>query len=449
MPLLGDFMTGLLNRRLASVAGLLALVAAVVWSTLITAGEQSYPAASEWRQWGGPDRNFMSDATGLADSWGGSGPPLIWSRPLGLGHSAIVVDDGMLYTLYRPGQETTRRGGWESREFVIAMDAETGLTRWEHEYPSKPLHFQFGAGPHATPLVVDNLVFTAGTNKQLHALDKKTGQIVWSHDLVAEYASPPTLIRPAVKAGFACSPLAYKDTIILQVGGPGQAVMAFNQSDGALIWKSGDFLTAQAASILIDVDGETQLVVLGGQNVNGLDPDTGRILWSHPHDTQGDMNNSTPIWGPDNILFISSAYDKGSRAIRITRQGGQTDVEDLWFNDRLALMFANAIRLDYYIYGTDGKFGPAFLTGLDVRTGEIAWQERGFGRSSLVYADGKAIIMDEDGDLVLARLSPSGVDVLSRASIFNTTSWTVPTLVGKTLYARDREKIVALDMGSR
>lgn len=428
--------------------GVFAALIVVVGSSLVAVA-QSDPASVDWRQWGGPHRNFMSDATDLADSWGDSGPPLIWSRALGLGHSAIVVDDGTLYTLYRPGVETGRRGGWEDREFVIAMDSQTGETIWEYEYPSEPLHFQFGAGPHATPLVVDNLVFTAGTNKQVHAFDKKTGRIAWSHDLVAEYSSPPTLIRPAVKAGFACSPLAYNDTIILQVGGAGQSVMAFSQNDGAVVWKSGDFLTAQAAPILIDVDGETQLVVLGGQTVNGMDPETGKILWTHPHDTQGDMNNSTPIWGPDNILFISSAYNKGSRALRLTREGETTDVEELWFTGGLALMFANAIRLGDHIYGTDGNFGPAFLTSLHVKTGDIVWQERGFGRSSLLYADGKAIIMDEDGDLVLARLSPTGVVVLSRISIFNSTSWTVPTLVGTTLYARDRQKVVALDLGRR
>ena len=442
-------MRGLTERMTGRRMGFLGVIAVVAGTSLIAAGEQnSDPAAGEWRQWGGPHRNFISDATGLADSWEESGPPLIWSRPLGLGHSAIVIDDGTLYTMYRPGEETRRRGAWESREFVIAMDAATGETAWEYEYSSRPLHFQFGAGPHATPLVVGDLLFTAGTNKQIHAFDKKTGRIVWSHDLVADYDSPPTLIRPSVTAGFASSPLAYNDTVIIQAGGPGQAVMAFKQIDGALVWKSGDFLTAQAAPLLIDVGGQTQLVILGGQSVNGLDPDSGRILWSHPHDTQGDMNNSMPVWGSDNILFISSGYNQGSRGLRLSREDGKTRVEELWFTDRLRLMFANAIGLGDYIYGTDGNFGPAFLTGLDVRTGEILWQQRGFGRSSLLYADGKAIIMDEDGDLVLARLSPDGGDVLAQAQLFNTTSWTVPTLVGTTLYARDREKIVALDVGT-
>ena len=67
----------------------------------------------------------------------------------------------------------------------------------------------------------------------------------------------------------------------------------------------------------------------------------------------------------------------------------------------------------------------------------------------MVYADGKAIILDEDGRLVLARLSPDALTVLAEAAIFDTQSWTVPTLVGTTLYARDRAEIVALDLGQQ
>ena len=406
----------------------------------------AYVATSDWRQWGGPNRNFLSDAVGLADVWPDTGPRVLWSRPLGLGHSSIVVDEGRLFTLYRPGKEVSRSGPWEAKESVIALEAATGETLWEYEYPSEPLNFRFGAGPHATPLVVGDRVFAAGTNKQIHAFDKATGKLIWSHDLVIDFGAPPTLIRPAVKAGYACSPIAYKDTIILGAGGDGQAVMAFRQSDGSVVWKSSDFLVAPAAPILIDVDGQTQVVVVGGQTINGLDPNTGELLWSHGHDTKGDMNTSTPVWGDDNLLFVTSAYNGGSRALRVTRQGNRTLVEQLWFTNRLKIMFANAIRIGNHVYGTSGDFGPAFLTAVDIKTGELVWQDRGFGRSSLVYADGKAIIMDEDGSLVLARVSPEGLKVLSKTQLFETTSWTVPTLVGTTLYARDRERITALDL---
>jgi outer membrane protein assembly factor BamB len=330
---------------------------------------------------------------------------------------------------------------------VVALDAATGKTIWEHRYAAEPLNFSYGAGPHATPLLIGDVVFTAGTNKQIHALQKATGKVVWSRDLVKDDGAPPTLIRPAVKAGYGVSPLAYKDTIIVQAGGRGQAVMALRQRDGSPAWKSGDFLVAEAAPILIDVDGQPQVVVLGGQTVNGLDPDTGAILWSHPHNTDSDMNNSTPIWGAGNVLIVSSGYDQGTRAMRLSRVDGRTRVEELWFTNRMKLMFVNGLRIGDRLYGSHGDSGPAFLTALDVTTGAVAWQQRGFGRSSLLYADGKVILLDEDGDLALGRLTPAGMTVLSEARIFNTVSWTVPTLVGTTLYARDREKIVALDLG--
>ena len=67
--------------------------------------------------------------------------------------------------------------------------------------------------------------------------------------------------------------------------------------------------------MLIDVDGHLQLVVYGGQTVNGLDPGTGALLWTVEHETTGDMNTSTPIWGDDNVLLVTSAYDGGTRAL--------------------------------------------------------------------------------------------------------------------------------------
>jgi len=410
---------------------------------------QGPPAAGAWRQWGGPNRNFIVGATGLAEKWPEAGPRVIWSRPLGVGHSAIVAEQGRLFTMYRLGNGRDRKGPWDAEEAVIALDAATGQSIWEHKYLSQLEDFNFGAGPHSTPLIVGDRLFAIGTNKQLHAFDTRTGKVLWSHDLIQEFNSPSLLIRPVVKAGYGCSPIAFGDTVICSVGGPGQSVMAFRQSDGSVTWKSGDFLTSEAPPILIEVAGRQQLVVLGGGTVNGLDPATGTVLWSHPHDPGNDLNCSTPLWGADDILFVSSAYKAGSRAIRLRQKGDATLAEEVWFTNRVRFMFLSALRLGDYVYGTSGDFGPAFLTALNLKTGEAAWQHRGFGRASLIYADDKAIILDEDGDLALARLAPEGVTILSQAKVFETTSWSSPTLVGTTLYARDREKIVALDLGAQ
>ena len=407
-------------------------------------------AGSGWTQWGGPTRDFHSPSTGLADKWPESGPRVIWSRPLGTGHSSIVVDDGRLFTLYRAGNGRAKAGPWSNDETVAALNAKTGETIWEHSYPARTgfEDFSFGPGPHASPLIVGDRLFTIGTNQQMFAFDKRTGRVLWSHDFVKEFKSPELLLRPNVKSGYSCSPIAFADTVICTVGGPGQSVMAFRQSDGAVVWKSGDFLPSAAAPILIQMAGRPQLVLLGGGAVTGMDPVNGAILWSHPHDPGNDLNCTTPLFGPDNVLFMSSAYQAGSRAIQLTQKEGVTDATELWFTNRVRFMFLSAIRIGDFVYGTTGDFGPAFLTALNIKTGESAWQVRGFQRASLVYADGKVILMNEDGDLALARVSPTGAEILSRAKIFDTVTWTAPTLTGTTLYARDREKIVALDLGA-
>ena len=80
---------------------------------------------------------------------------------------------------------------------------------------------------------------------------------------------------------------------------------------------------------------------------------------------------------------MSSAYQAGSRAIQLKQDGDATHAEELWFTNRVRFMFLNAIRLGDFVYGTTGDFGPAFLTALNIKTGQSAWQHRGFGRASL------------------------------------------------------------------
>ncbi|MPY88280.1 MAG: PQQ-binding-like beta-propeller repeat protein [Luteitalea sp.] len=421
-------------------SGLLGLAA------LLAAGPRETPTTDPWLQWGGPQRNFVVESASLARSWPAEGPRRVWSRPLGDGHSAILVDEGRLYTMYRPAPSQPDPE-WADEEIVIALDEATGETIWEHRYPARPLDFKFGAGPYATPLIVGQRLFTVGTNNQLFAFDKTTGKVEWSRDLVKELGAQERLIRPAIKAGISSSPLEYGDTLIVMAGGQGQAVMAFDQATGKVVWKSGDFNISQASPILIDVEGETQLVAFGGMDVNGLDPATGRLLWSHAHDTSGDMNISTPLWSPDNLLFVTSAYDGGSRMLRLVRNGTSTRVDEQWFTNRLRVHIGTVIRLDDFIVGSSGDFGPTPMTAIDVKSGELLWQDRSFSRANLLNAGGKLVILDEDGVLGLAEATRTGLEVLARAEdVLTSRAWTVPSLVGSSLYARDRQQIVKIDL---
>jgi hypothetical protein len=100
-----------------------------------------------------------------------------------------------------------------------------------------------------------------------------------------------------------------------------------------------------------------------------------------------------------------------------------------------------------YAYGSSGDFGPAFISAIDMKTGNIAWQDRSFSRAQLLYADGKLVVLDEDGTLGLATISPQGLKVLARASVLTNLAWTPPTLVGTSLYVRDRKTMAAFDLG--
>jgi outer membrane protein assembly factor BamB len=400
-------------------------------------------AESDWTQWGGPHRNFMSDAKGLASTWPPGGPRKLWARALGEGHSSILVDGDRLYTMYRPGGGSNARRSQE--EVVTALDAATGKTIWEFKYaaPTDGVDFSEGAGPHGTPLIVGGQLFATSSRRELFALDKATGKRLWSHDFIKEYRAP------SPNRGYSCSPLAYGGTVLVTLGGPDQAVAAFNQKTGALEWKGGNGDTSPASPILIDVDGQPQLVVFGGDRVVGMDPSHGQTLWSHPHKTDWGLNISTPVWSPaDHLLFVSSAYSVGSRAIELHRREDKTTVAEKWFSNRMRVHIGTVIRLGDYAYGSSGDFGPAFVTAVDMKTGRIAWQDRSFSRAQLLYADGKLILLDEDGHLGLATVSPEGMKVLARATLLDHLSWTPPTLSGTKLFVRDRKTIAAFELGS-
>jgi outer membrane protein assembly factor BamB len=77
----------------------------------------------------------------------------------------------------------------------------------------------------------------------------------------------------------------------------------------------------------------------------------------------------------------------------------------------------------------------------------VLYQDRSFPKTTFLLADGKFIMLDEDGNLALATASPEGLKVISKASIMKNLAWTVPTLVGTKLYLRDRRTIAAFDLG--
>lgn len=399
-------------------------------------------AAAQWPQFGGPHRNFTIATSGLAERWPEDGPPRLWHRPLGDGYATIIVDAGVLYTMYRTGAD----------EFTVALDAATGRTLWEHKNhaPFTAQMAEYGPGPHSTPLIVGGRLFSIGANMHLHCFEAASGRVVWEQDLRAVHDGE------VPGYGYACSPLAYGETIILTLGaredqeGP---LAALSQATGELVWKNAPRPKQTArqadysAPLLIRVGGADQLVHLTTERVAGFNPADGTELWSHPHLNAQGATATMPVWDGGERLFCSAAYGTGSRLIRLRHHSAVVAAEELWHSGKLRMHHGNAVLIDGLICGSSGDFGPAFFTALDLETGKPAWRVRDFRKATCVYGAGKLILLDEDGELALATVKPGELEVHSRCRVTERVSWTAPTLVGHTLYVRDRRHIMALDVG--
>ncbi len=386
--------------------------------------------AEEWPQWGGPNHDFTASARDLATSWPEAGPPREWSQKLGTGHSSPVVADGTLYAMYRDGD----------REVLVAHHAENGGLKWRHEQMAKlysGFARQYGTGPHSTPAVRDGRIYAVGIRAVLQCLDAGTGKLLWSHDLWDAHDAEPT------DRGYASSPLLFGELVILPAAGRG--LVALDAASGEVRWTSFDLPNPGFSSAVpARVGDRDQVISFMAHQVVGVDPAARRVLWRHTHRTKSAVNALPPLVSDDGLVFVSSAYDAGSRALRLKTNG--PGVSELWFERQMKVHHQSVVRAGDTVVGSSGDFGPAFLMGADAESGEVRFKVRGFAKANLLLVGEKILILDEDGVLALASLGPGGLEVHARAQILSSRSWAVPALAGTTLFLRDQKEIVALDL---
>ena len=415
-----------MKDRTGILIGLFVMVLFGVWYLIgsVLSAEADDNSTVEWAQWRGPNRDGISSETGFLKSWPQEGPKVLWQIPLGDGYSGLSIAQGKIYTMFAEGDD----------EFVICLNASDGVEVWRFRSGTKFTE-QRGDGPRSMPSVHGDSVFALGTEGKLYALDAHDGTKLWSHNFVEEFDSKiPTW-------GFSSSPLIEGDLLIVEAGGKDEkAIVAFDKKSGNVVWANHTDEVGYSSPIPIDFGGVRQIIFLTSKTLLSLAPENGQIYWKYSW-PEG-INIATPIFVPDDKIFISASYDKGAVLLRMVADEDGIGIEEVWKSRVMKNHFNSSVLQDDYLYGFDN----AILTCIEANTGEEQWRHRGFEKGSLLLADGHLIILGEGGKLALAEVSPNEYREKARFQLFDDKCWTVPTLAGGKLYLRTQKEMVCLDL---
>lgn len=385
-------------------------------------------STNDWPQWRGPNRDGVSTETGLLAGWPAGGPRTIWESPTGMGYACPAIAGGKVYLLVQDGDN----------EAVVCLNAADGKEIWRHRYPALFTNFESGTGPHATPLVDGDRLYTVGATGMFFCLDAATGKPHWSHDILKEANAQNQ------EYGTSFSPLIEGELVITMPGGPnGNSIVAYDKKDGHLVWKNLDDRAGYSSPVAATIAGKRQLVFLTAENVVGLSAQDGKLLWRYPWPLFKDCNIATPIVTGD-YVFVASGYSKGCALLHIAdaASGLAMEVKPVYEHNRMRSRFSTSVLFKDHLYG----FDEFFLVCMEYRSGKVLWKKRGFGEGSLAVADDKLIIMSDSGQLVLADASPEKFQERSSVKMFDGRCWTVPVLAGGKLYVRDEKTIRCLDV---
>jgi outer membrane protein assembly factor BamB len=211
------------------------------------------------------------------------------------------------------------------------------------------------------------------------------------------------------------------------------------------VWKSESDIPGYSAPIAITVSGVRQILVFTGSGLVSVAPADGKFFWRYDWETRYDVNAATPVFIPPDKIFISSGYGKGAALLQTQAGNGKATMQEVWKSREMKNHFSSSILHNNYLYG----FDDAFLTCLDIASGQPKWQQRGFNKGSLLYADGHLIVLGEYGNLALVEATPAGYKEKGNAQILKGRCWTMPTLAGGKLYLRNQSEMLCLEVAGK
>lgn len=368
--------------------------------------------AGDWPCYRGPNHDGISTETDWSSDWAAAGPKVLWRAEIGVGFSSIVVADGRAYTMGNVNKDT---------DVVWCFDTATGKEIWAHRYPCPLEAKYYDGGTLSTPTVDNGKVYSLSKMGDLFCLDAETGKVIWNvqvnKDLGMKY---PTW-------HFSSSGLIAGDMIVYNLGAAG---LALDKNTGKVIWSSEPSECGYATPVPYGNGGVPCAAIFGKDSVMGVRLSDGLKIWQAKWETRYDVNASDPIIN-DNLIFVSSGYNRGCGLFRF----GPDGAENLWENREMRNHQSCSVLWKGFIYGVDENQ----LKCVAIKDGSGQWEEKSIGKGSLTMsADGRLMVTSEKGELVIVKADPAQYTELARAQILSKTRcWTAPTLANGRIYMRN------------
>ncbi len=380
--------------------------------------------AGDWPQILGPTRNGLAAADEkLADSWPSEGPPVLWQRKVGGGFSGLAVTQGTAILFHREGDE----------EIVGALDAATGEKKWESASPTAfSSGFSDDQGPRCTPIIVGDRVIVFGVQGVLRCLDLKSGKQHWQRATHTEFKAPEGYF------GAGSTPIAIGNKLLVNVGAnKGNAgIVAFDIATGKTVWQSTDEQASYSSPAVTTEDGVKHALFVTRLKTVSLDPDSGKVRFEFPFGKRGPTVNAATPLVVDGHLFVTAHYGVGAVFAKL----GHDTADHIWDSDDiLSSQYMTPLVLSNLIYGIHGqeRLDESELRCVDPRAKKVLWSKPGFGFGAMIAADGKALALTTEGELILWRPNAQKYQELARTRLFRSTSRAIPALSNGRLFVRD------------
>jgi outer membrane protein assembly factor BamB len=389
--------------------------------------------AGDWPQFLGPTRNAAYAGPELATAWPKEGPAIAWQKKAGSGWAGPVVLGGKVILFHRLGDQ----------EVVECLDAKSGKELWKQTFPTRYTdRFNFDNGPRATPCIADGRLFVFGANGNLHALDFATGKPLWSADAQEDFGAEQGFF------GFACSPLVEGKMLLVNIGGRNKAgIVAFDTATGKVLWKAHDEEASYSSPIAATIGGQRHALFFARHKLISLDPANGTMRFAFPWGPtmQASVSAAVPVVSGDTV-FISAGYGAGAAALRVKADG----VEKLWSGEeQLTVQYVTPVLRDGFLYGFEGRVdtGPKpELRCVELATGKVSWSTSRVAHGGIILASSDLIIVSDSGELVRVAADPKAFVEKARTQILGREGRAQPALADGLLFARDKTRLVAVDL---